>query len=237
MALPSFYSEELQGAGNTQFLDKETSKHLALVLRKGAGDEVLLTNGKGLIAQAVITEANRKKAGVRIISVQSEVQKARKVSIAISLIKNASRFEWFLEKATEIGVYEIIPLLCDRTERNTVRFDRMQSIIVSAMLQSNQYWLPQLVQPQTFDKAIHRTYHQKFVAHCSEDHKLPLVSLLQEEVQGLSSSIIFIGPEGDFTSHEIEAALGQHFIPVSLGNTRLRTETAGIVAATLLVNS
>ncbi|HVG17004.1 MAG TPA: RsmE family RNA methyltransferase [Chitinophagaceae bacterium] len=237
MAAPTFYCAELVTAGSIQFLDEETSKHLIQVLRKVEGDEVLLTDGKGSKARAVLTEASRKKTGARLISVHKEEEKAQKVSIAISLIKNTSRFEWFLEKATEIGVFEIIPLLCERTEKEKVRFDRMQNIVVSAMLQSQQSWLPDLTQPLNFEQAIARGFQQKLIAHCTEANKHSLVSLLHREVSNPpTSSVIFIGPEGDFTNREIEAALNNEFIPVSLGTTRLRTETAGIVAATLLVN-
>jgi len=237
MALLSFYSKELVGAGNIQFLDEETSKHLAQVLRKTQGEEILLTNGRGVKARAVITEANRKKTEVRLVSVESEEQKNLKVSIAISLLKNTSRFEWFLEKATEIGIFEIIPLLCERTEKEKIRFERMQNIVVSAMLQSQQCWLPQLLIPKSFDAAINGNYQWKYIAHCSEDVKQPLVSLLQNRGSANGeSSLILIGPEGDFTGREIEAALRQNFTAVALGKTRLRTETAGIVAATLLSN-
>jgi 16S rRNA (uracil1498-N3)-methyltransferase len=237
MTAPTFYCVELVPAGEMQVLNEETSKHLIQVLRKVEGDEVLLTNGKGAKARAFLTEANRKRAGVRVMDVHSEEEKAHKVSIAISPIKNTSRFEWFLEKATEIGVFGIMPLLCERTEREKIRFDRMQNIVVSAMLQSQQSWLPRLTQPLNFEQAVASGFDQKLIAHCSEADKIPLVSLLQKEnLNRPLSSIIFIGPEGDFTDKEIETALSHDFIPVSLGTTRLRTETAGIVAATLLLN-
>jgi 16S rRNA (uracil1498-N3)-methyltransferase len=162
----------------------------------------------------------------------------RKTSIAISLLKNANRFEWFLEKATELGITEIIPLICDRTEKQHFRFDRMQNILTSAMLQSQQAWLPLLHQPVGFGQLLKQEdvidNTQKFIAHCIPGSKKSLAELVNPS---LPSQIILIGPEGDFTSEEIAFATEHYFIPVSLGDTRLRSETAGMVAAVLLTNS
>ncbi|MGZ5189926.1 MAG: RsmE family RNA methyltransferase, partial [Flavisolibacter sp.] len=157
-------------------------------------------------------------------------QRKNTIAIGISLIKNVSRFEWFLEKATEIGVGEIIPLICERTEKEKFRQDRLQQILISAMLQSQQCHKPLLQEPLAFNKAVDLSFEQKFIAHCADEKKNPLV----KQVTGASSSLILIGPEGDFTGNEIELALNKNFIPVSLGETRLRTETAGITAAVLL---
>lgn len=156
----------------------------------------------------------------------------RVISLAVSLVKNTARFEWLLEKATEIGVSEIIPLLCKRTERQHFRFDRMNSIIISAMLQSRQTWLPILHEPIAIQQIIQSSsYQQKLIAHCTEDDKTSITQLsLADNIQ------ILIGPEGDFTEEEIQLAKQHHYLPVTLGNTRLRTETAGMVAATLLMN-
>jgi 16S rRNA (uracil1498-N3)-methyltransferase len=156
------------------------------------------------------------------------------VSIAISLIKNNSRFEWFLEKATEIGVSEIIPLICERTEKQNFRLDRMKTILVSAMLQSQQTWLPALYEPIKFTQFITSAIDaKKMIAHCEEgENKRSLVS----ETGMKKNKLILIGPEGDFSTNEVEAALANNFTAVALGETRLRTETAGIVAASLLCN-
>ena len=135
-----------------------------------------------------------------------------------------------MEKATEIGINEIIPLICERTEKEKFRFDRMNGILVSAMLQSQQTWLPHLHQPTSFDDVIRQaSQEQKLIAHCLPDLKQQLSSAVPH-----LSSLILIGPEGDFTQKEITAAIEQNFIPVALGETRLRTETAGMVAAALL---
>ena len=138
-----------------------------------------------------------------------------------------------MEKATEIGVTEIIPLICERTEKTAFKSDRMKTILVSAMLQSQQCWLPVLHEPTKFNSLIQSSSHQqKFIAHCMDDAKRNLADLNNES---LSSKIILIGPEGDFTPGEIEFALQNHFSAVTLGQTRLRTETAGIVSAILLL--
>ena len=229
MNLPFFFVENLNDS--KIFLDEDTSKHMINVLRMGKGEEVLLTDGKGKKAKASIVDDNRKKCMVEISSMTAEKERKNKVIIGISLIKNSSRFEWFLEKATEIGVSEIFPLLCDRTEKEKFRFDRMQNILISAMLQSQQWWSPILHEPTEFEKAIHLSFEQKFIAHCEESNKK---SLSSQQLNNLTSQVILIGPEGDFTHEEIASAIKNNFVPVSLGNTRLRTETAGMVAATLL---
>ena len=230
MALPYFYTPNLDLA--TLTLDEDTSKHIIQVLRKKVTDEVLLTDGKGTKAVAAITDDNRKRCTVQIIRKEREEEPHPKVSIAISLVKNASRFEWFLEKATEIGIREIVPLLCARTEKEKFRHDRLNNILISAMLQSQQCWLPVLHQPTEFLQLVKEKNHaHRFIAHCLPEQKSSLAQVASS-LEG--SSIIFIGPEGDFTEEEIAGALHQGAKPVSLGNTRLRTETAGIVAATLL---
>lgn len=230
MALPYFYINDI--LADTLTLDEDTSKHVVQVLRKKVGDDILLTDGKGTKAVATITDDNRKRCGVRLVSREREEEPQPRVCIAISLIKNASRFEWFLEKATEIGVREIIPLLCERTEKEKFRHDRLNSILISAMLQSQQCWLPVLHEPADFGAVLKwGGYDHQFIGHCLPEERRSLTQL-SKDLQG--SSIVYIGPEGDFTKEEIEAALQHHVTAVMLGDTRLRTETAGIVAATLL---
>lgn len=231
MNLPFFFVEDLQD--QNIILNEDTSKHIINVLRMQKGEEILITDGKGKKAKAAIVDDNRKKCIVEISSSETIEEKKIKVVIGISLIKNTSRFEWFLEKATEIGVSEIIPLICARTEKEKFRYDRMQNILVSAMLQSQQCWLPGLHEPMEFGKAIQFPAEQKFIAHCKETDKQ---SLSRQSLKS-TSQFILIGPEGDFTEQEITAALQQGYQPVTLGDTRLRTETAGIVAATLLVQA
>jgi 16S rRNA (uracil1498-N3)-methyltransferase len=200
---------------------------------------VLLTDGKGNKARASITDDNRKRCTVAVSVITKDEENKNKVAIGISLIKNASRFEWFLEKATEIGVHEIIPLICARTEKEKFRLDRMQQILISAMLQSQQSWMPKLHEPIDFKKLIdpaysnENIYSNKYIAHCLPEQKTSLREVTSDP-NIPTNSIILIGPEGDFTSEEIDLALKNNYKPVTLGTTRLRTETAGMVAATLL---
>ncbi|HYH13901.1 MAG TPA: RsmE family RNA methyltransferase [Flavisolibacter sp.] len=242
MSLPYFYVTDL--SADTITLEEDTSKHVIQVLRMKVDEQLLLTDGKGTKAVATILDDNRKRCTVKLSNVTQEPKRTTNVSIGISLVKNASRFEWFLEKATEIGVTEIIPLICDRTEKEKFRHDRLQSILISAMLQSQQCWLPVLHEPVAVDRLIKETNAQnKFIAHCLPNEKRQLASELihhspltthESALITHHASLILIGPEGDFTEKEIASALEQGFEPVALGNTRLRTETAGMVAATLL---
>jgi 16S rRNA (uracil1498-N3)-methyltransferase len=233
MQLPFFFEEKFPDA-DTFVLSEETSKHIVQVLRMKKTDELRITNGKGEMLTASIIIGDKKKTQVQIKErLVLPPESVTKISIAISLIKNASRFEWFLEKVTEIGINEIIPFISERTEKQHFRFDRMKSILVSAMLQSQQAWLPKIHEPVKFKELIKKAAQaNKYIAHCVEDKKLQL----KKEVIGQGDTLLLIGPEGDFTKDEIEDALRNNFIQVSLGETRLRTETAGVVAAVLLLN-
>jgi 16S rRNA (uracil1498-N3)-methyltransferase len=235
MTLPFFYIPGFDTGQKDIILDEDTSRHVVQVLRMKTGDELNLTDGKGNLLACSITDENKKQCSVRVKTTSFQSPPARKISIAISLLKNANRFEWFLEKATEIGVQEIIPLVCERTEKEKFRFDRLKGICVSAMLQSQQTWLPVLHEPVQFEDLMMRSFDgcKKYIAHCIENEKKDLG---HEQAGILSDKLVCIGPEGDFTVNETELALQKGFIPVSLGQTRLRAETAGIVAAVMLVN-
>ena len=230
MSLPYFYQEGIYTQG-VLILNEETSKHCIQVLRMKTGEHLQLTDGKGGLHKATITREDKRHCEVAIIESTFQEKKGREVCIGISLLKNASRLEWFLEKSTEMGTSEIIPLLCDRTEKQHFRFDRMQNILIAAMLQSQQTWLPILHQPTNAKEIITTSvYPQKLIAHCEETTKQSIPSLeINNNVQ------ILIGPEGDFSSAEINLALQNGYLPTSLGDTRLRTETAGMVAAALLM--
>lgn len=236
MALPFFYKKDISSIDSTVVLDEDTSKHVVQVLRMQNGEQLKLTDGKGNIFSCEITDNHRKKTVVSIIEKSEVSQHKTSITIAISPVKNNSRFEWFLEKATEIGVTEIVPLICERTEKQQLKTERLQGILISAMLQSQQAWLPVLDEARKYDQYIKSAGEQpsiqKFIAHCEEDQKT-LLSFIQPS----SQSTILIGPEGDFTHKEIEIALNAGFKPVSLGATRLRTETAGMVAAVWLSKS
>ena len=240
MQLPFFYIPDYEPAQKVIVLDEDTSRHIVQVLRMKTGDQLNLTDGKGNLITATIADDHKKHCSVIADSTINQLPIAigtatRNIAIAISLLKNTSRFEWFLEKATEIGVTEIIPLICERTAKEKFRFGRMQGICISAMLQSQQCWLPVLHEPVSFKKVIDQSHQdQKFIAHCMDDAKRNLSDLVNES---LSSQIILIGPEGDFTIEEVDMAIEHHFDAVSLGDTRLRSETAGVVAAALLQHS
>lgn len=238
MQFPFFYTTDYTGAETSLVLDEDTSRHVIQVLRMKKGELINLTDGKGHLLTCEITDEHRKACVVRITGSHLQLPASRLVTIAISLVKNTSRFEWFLEKATEIGVGEIIPLICDRTEKEKFRYDRLQSICISAMLQSRQCRLPLLHEPVSFAAWMKQvpsgTAVQQLIAHCEEGQKQHLNSAL---IQPHKKVQLLIGPEGDFTPAEIQQALDAGFQPVSLGETRLRTETAGIVAAALLVNA
>ena len=232
MTLPFFYINDYDTVQKEIVLDEDTSKHIVQVLRMKAGEQLNLTDGKGSLLTCGIIAEHKRHCEVEVLSSVIYPLSSKKITIAISLLKNSNRFEWFLEKATEIGVSEIIPLICERTEKEKFRYERMQGICISAMLQSRQVWLPVLNEPLDFKKAVEQsTAEQKFIAHCIDNSKQ---ALAHYQISTLSHSLICIGPEGDFTKEEIELALENNFQPVSLGETRLRSETAGVVAATLL---
>jgi 16S rRNA (uracil1498-N3)-methyltransferase len=229
MDLPIFYIEK-PASSDFITLGEETSRHVVQVLRMQHGEKIQLTDGAGTLVKAEIVDPHKKKATVRLIENTFLPQKENRVSIGISLLKNGSRFEWFLEKATEIGVTEIFPLLCSRTEKQHFRYDRMQQILISAMMQSKQFWLPTLHEPTAINNVItNSTYNTRLIAHCEDETKNPITNYAKH-----SSVQMLIGPEGDFTNDEIELALHNNFQPVTLGENRLRTETAGIVGATVL---
>ena len=231
MSLPFFFRESLSQHETSFTLSEDTSKHIVQVLRMQEGEHLQLTDGKGSIMTCYISEAHKKKCTVVKISSSFKALSPNDITIAISLIKNASRFEWFLEKATEIGVRSIIPLLCERTEKQHFRFDRMNGILISAMLQSKQCFLPELKEPLKIKSLLESNrFANKYIAHCDEDGQKTAF----DPVKKNESSIMLIGPEGDFTKEEILLAKLNGFVPVSLGNNRLRTETAGVVAAVMM---
>jgi 16S rRNA (uracil1498-N3)-methyltransferase len=238
MALPLFYTATYDPGSPELTLDEDNSRHIIQVLRMKPGEPLRLTDGKGHLLESEILDDHKKKCRVRIQRTVETSPPDKKITIAISPVKNATRFEWFLEKAAEIGVSAIIPLLCERTERASIRTDRLRNILVSAMLQSQQVWLPELSEPMSFSQVVRpgATAGGRYIAHLLEAPRATasLAALTASAATGHASSLILIGPEGDFSQMEVEEALAAGFIPVSLGHNRLRTETAGVVAATLL---
>ncbi|SIO51720.1 RsmE family RNA methyltransferase [Chitinophaga niabensis] len=229
MELPVFYAKDLSSGQGFYTMDEPTSKYCIQVLRNEKGDKVLLADGRGTRYEAVITDDHRKKCVLQISGETAMPVPVPHLRIAIAFTKNTSRMEWFLEKAVEIGIAGIIPLLTQRTEKEKFKAERLENILVSAMLQSKQWYLPVLTEPMPFDKALGAA-GQKLIAHCLPDEKKHLLDVM---LPG-KDTLLLIGPEGDFTPEEITSALEKGCLPVSLGDTRLRTETAGVVGGTLM---
>ena len=222
-----FYNPELTENISSFSFSKEESKHIIKVLRKQTGDIFQVTNGNGWIFKAEIISADMKNCIVNIISRAFHPKHNYKLHLAVAPTKMNDRYEWFLEKATEIGIDSITPIICDRSERKTIKTDRFRRIIESAMKQSLQSNLPVLNDAISFKEFITLNFTgQCVIAHCEETEKTSLKSILQPN----GDITILIGPEGDFSVKEIEMAIANKFIPVTLGETRLRTETAAIVA-------
>lgn len=222
-----FYDATLTPADTIFSFDKEESKHIIKVLRKKDGDILHVTNGLGYLFTTQITLASEKNCTVKITAIALQEPLGYQLHLAVAPTKMNDRFEWFLEKATEIGIAEITPVLCDHAERKHINLERLEKVIVSAMKQSNQCYLPKIhpFTPFTAFVKAERT-GQLFVAHCEETERYSLKSKLNPNQQ----TTILIGPEGDFSSSEIQLALTQNFQPVTLGLTRLRTETAALAA-------
>ena len=232
MSVPYFY-EPLIATGMTQFTLSETSsKHCVQVLRMDVGEQIDITNGQGGLFHATIQVAHKKNAVVTITTSTQTDRPKQKLQLGISLLKNAVRLEWLFEKATEIGVTIITPLVCERTIHERFKTERMQQIIQSAMIQSQQTWLPVLSEPMPLLQFItNGIAAQKLIAHCEPLHKTSIQS-----IEPSDDLLLLIGPEGDFDPSEIEAAIAKDFMPIDLGPTRLRTETAGIFALSCLKN-
>ncbi|UOK41654.1 MULTISPECIES: 16S rRNA (uracil(1498)-N(3))-methyltransferase [Flavobacterium] len=222
-----FYTPDINSTLNEFSFDKEESKHIIKVLRKKEGDILHVTNGLGFLFITEIILASDKKCTVKINNIDNQKPTDFYLHLAVAPTKMNERFEWFLEKATEIGIHEITPLICDHSERKTIKTERFDKIIQSAMKQSLQFYLPILNEPMSFKEFINKNHDGNlYIAHCEETDK----KLLKDVVQAKEKCTILIGPEGDFSEKEIALALENKYIPVSLGNTRLRTETAAVVA-------
>ena len=221
-----FYAPDIE---TSPFLPEEESQHAAKVLRLQIGDRIELIDGKGGYYKAEITFPHHKRCEVRILEKQTEFRKhSHRLHIAIAPTKNMERLEWFAEKATEIGIDEITPVICRFSERKVIKHDRLEKILISAMKQSLKAYLPKLNEQCPFDEFLKRPHSgQRFIAHCYDEETKKQFSSLYTPQQHV---IILIGPEGDFSMEEVEKALKTGFTPVSLGESRLRTETAGIVA-------
>lgn len=220
-----FYTPDID---KQHYLSEEESAHCVRVLRYTRGDEILLTDGKGNTYTARILNPHPKHCEFEVLT-QERQQKSHDfyLHIAIAPTKNIERMEWMVEKCTEIGVDEITPLLCHYSERKQIREDRLQKIILSAAKQSLTPYLPKLNPLTNYNQLVHNAKEEtRFIAHCYKQDKRQL----RTEIRRGKSCLVLIGPEGDFSEEEVAEALAHGFIPVSLGNSRLRTETAGVVA-------
>ena len=222
-----FYNPEISENTKQFSFNKEESKHIVKVLRKKQGDRLQITNGKGLLFNAEIAISDIKNCLVHIISETQQPKHNYKLHLAVAPTKMNNRYEWFLEKATEIGIDSITPIICDRSERKVIKHERFDKIIQSAMKQSLNYHLPNLNEAVSFKNFVVQNFEgDLFIAHCEETDR----KSLKQQLKPNQNLTILIGPEGDFSVKEIEMALENKFIPVTLGETRLRTETAAIVA-------
>jgi 16S rRNA (uracil1498-N3)-methyltransferase len=222
-----FYNPDIDESTESFAFDKEESRHIIKVLRKKDSDILHVTNGFGLLFETEITLASDNKCIVQVLSIKKSPEPKFHLHLAVAPTKMNDRFEWFLEKATEIGIQEITPIICDRSERKVINLERFEKIILSAMKQSNETYLPKLNEAISFKEFVkQQNKGLQLIAHCEETDKKSLKDILKSN----ESVTMLIGPEGDFSEKEIALALENNYQPVALGNTRLRTETAAIVA-------
>lgn len=221
-----FYNPDITETTTEFAFPKEESNHIVKVLRKTVGDTLHITNGLGWLFSAEIIVANTKNCLAKITTATFQPKKNYTLHLAVAPTKMNDRYEWFLEKATEIGIDTITPIICDHSERKVIKLDRYEKILQSAMKQSLSCYLPRLNEAVSFNDFIQQDFKgDLFIAHCEETDKKSLKQLLKPK----QDITILIGPEGDFSVNEIEKVLANGFIPVTLGDSRLRTETAAIV--------
>ncbi len=222
-----FYTAEISDTEIT--LQAEEAEHCSRVLRKKEGDVLTVIDGQGSLYSARMAKVGRNSCILTILTKEFQERSSVDLHIACAPTKNIDRFEWFLEKATEIGVTTVTPMTCFNSERRQIRNDRLDKIILSASKQSLKYWFPVLEELISFDAFLKKSADfdgQKFIAHCHESEKEALKTCYQTN----ESALILIGPEGDFSKEEVAKAINLGFVPISLGQSRLRTETAALVA-------
>lgn len=229
MDTPSFHASLIPPSGGTLVLSEDSSKHAVAVLRMREGDRLRLVDGRGMLALAEVRDGHRKRCSVQVLEGQTLPDTRHPLTLGVSLLKNPSRFEWMLEKACEIGVRRVVPLILQRTERQRYRQDRLEAVALSALLQSQQAWMTQVDPPTDLDTLLSTTSEgERLIAHC-------LPGVPAEDLRPLQGeTVMLVGPEGDFTESEVARALSKGFRAVRLGPSRLRSETAGVVAAAVL---
>lgn len=226
-----FFKENIKEKG-IDFLDEEESKHCVKVLRLVKNDTFYLTNGKGVLAKVQVSHANSRKCEIETIDYQLTTKnKNYFIHLAIAPTKNAERIEWLVEKCVEIGIDEISFVITKHTERSYFNIERIEKKAVTALKQSLQTWLPQMNAPCNFDELMNKiAENQKFIAYVDSEN----TQTLFKTAIPTQTYCILVGPEGDFSKEELQTALQNGFQKVSLGNNRLRTETAGLVACCTL---
>ncbi|MCG8410995.1 MAG: 16S rRNA (uracil(1498)-N(3))-methyltransferase [Bacteroidales bacterium] len=221
-----FYTPDI--AAKSYTLNEQESKHCIRALRLNLGDNICLIDGVGGFYTATIVDPNPKRCEIEILDVKKEYNKRNfYLHIAIAPTKNIDRFEWFLEKAAEIGIDEITPILCERSERKIIKPERLDKILISAIKQSIKAYKPKLNGLTKYSEFISKNFQSdRFIAHCENNKK----ELFKDVYKANTNALILIGPEGDFSQEEINLAKANKYREISLGNSRLRTETAGVVA-------
>jgi 16S rRNA (uracil1498-N3)-methyltransferase len=225
-----FYTQKIHGSSG--ILNETESHHCTKVLRMEVGDPLILVDGQGGFYEGNISIADQKACVIEITKSHPDYGKrSYKIHVAIAPTKNIERFEWFLEKATEIGIDEITPLICKHSERKVLREDRLEKVILSAMKQSIKAYLPVLHELTQFEKFVSLNFTgNKLIAHCRDEERHELIQMHPTE----TLFTVLIGPEGDFSENEIQMAITNGFLPTSLGVSRLRTETAGIAVCQII---
>ncbi|MDN5214165.1 16S rRNA (uracil(1498)-N(3))-methyltransferase [Fulvivirgaceae bacterium BMA12] len=224
-----FYQPHI-GSG-ADYLDLEESRHCVKVLRLKQGDPIRIIDGSGWLYSGQLTRVDARKCFFSVVEKHFEEPKDYHIHVAIAPTKNLDRLEWFVEKSVEIGIDRISPILCRQSERRTLKTDRLKRKAVSAMKQSLKFRMPEISELLPFERILSDTGNvEKFIAHVDD---LPRPHLINAAKRG-GQYLVLIGPEGDFSREEIDTAMSQGFEPVSLGDSRLRTETAGIAACHIL---
>jgi len=228
VTLQLFYTPDISPRDKVYVLNEEESKHAIRVLRLAEGHPVYLVDGKGGQYSGIITDAHPKRTAIAIENFKPEYEKRDYyLHIAVAPTKNIDRIEWFLEKATEVGIDEITPIICEHSERKEVKPERLNKVMVAAMKQSLKAYLPKLNEAVKLSDFLKREDEsQKFIAHCADGDK----QYLTDRIKAAGRYVMLIGPEGDFSAPEIRFALEAGYMPVTLGSSRLRTETAALMA-------
>lgn len=207
-------------------LDEEETRHCVGVLRKKEGDIIHITNGKGELFVSRIVEIQKRNCLAEIIETNTKEKLPYYLHLAVAPTKSIDRFEWFVEKAVEVGIHEITPLFCEHSERKSIKQDRLNKIALSAMKQSGNIYLPKINEMSTFESFMNSqaSLNYKYIAYCGDSNKVDLHQAFHQE----NAILVLIGPEGDFSEEEVSIASKNGFQPISLGNSRLRTETAAL---------